>query len=113
MKMVERDHPEIPLSKQAKLLSLNRTSRYYKPVDKSEEEVRLKHRIDEIYTDHPAYGSRRITAVLHREGWDVNRKRVQRCMREMGIAGVCPGTNLSKQNIQHKISPYLLRSGQL
>ena len=107
--MIERDHPEIPLSKQAELLSLNRTSLYYKPVDKPEE-VRLKHRIDEIYTDHPAYGSRRMTAVLRREGWDVNRKRVQCCMREMEIAGVCSGPNLGKRNVQHQVYPYLLRN---
>lgn len=58
---------------------------YYKPVEPPDEEVRLRHRIDEIYTEQPAYGSRRITAVLRREGWDINRKLVQRCMRETGI----------------------------
>ena len=103
------DIPELPISQQAELLSLHRTSLYYKPVTPSEEEVRLRHRIDEIYTDRPVSGSRYITAILRREGWVINRKHVRRCMREMGIAGVCPGPNLSKRNQQHKVYPYLLR----
>jgi putative transposase len=59
--------------------------------------VALKHRIDAIYTQRPFYGSRRITAQLRREGEEVNRKAVQRHMREMGIAGICPGPNLSRR----------------
>lgn len=70
----------------------------------------LKHRIDEIYTECPFYGSRRITAQLRREGKYVNRKAVQRHMREMGIAGICPGPNLSKRGPAHYIYPYLLRN---
>jgi len=104
-----RDDKKVPLRTQARLLRLSRSSLYYKSVQPSDEEVRLKHRIDRIYTDYPFYGSRRITAELRAEGWIVNRKRVQRCMREMGIAGICPGPNLSKRNLQHKIYPYLLR----
>lgn len=108
--MVERESKDVPLRTQARILSLNRSSLYYKPAGPSEEEVRLKHRIDRLYTDHPVYGSRRIAQELGFEGWDVNRKRVQRCMREMGIAGICPGPNLSKRNLKHKIYPYLLRN---
>ena len=80
---------ELPIRTQAELLGLNRSSLYYKPVKPSAEEIALKHRIDEIYTDHPYYGSRRITAQLRREGFTVNRKAVQRHMREMGIQGIC------------------------
>ena len=58
------------------------------------EEVLLKHRIDELYTQWPFYGSRRITAQLHLEGVDVNRKAVQWHMREMGIEGIKSGQNL-------------------
>lgn len=92
------------------MLSLNRTGIYYKPAPPSEEEIAIKHRIDEIYTQYPFYGSRRITALLNRENIRVNRKRVQRLMREMGIAGICPGPNLSKRNTEHKVYPYLLRN---
>lgn len=94
---------------QAELLQLNRSSLYYKPRTPSDEELALKRRIDEIYTECPFYGSRRITAVLQREGHLVNRKAVQRHMHEMGIAGVCPGPNLSRRNQQHQVHPYLLR----
>jgi putative transposase len=107
--LVEREAAELPLSIQAELLSLSRASLYYQPVLPSADEVALKHRIDEIYTDSPFYGSRRIAAQLRREGKNVNRKAVQRHMREMGIAGICPGPNLSKRGEAHRIYPYLLR----
>jgi len=98
----------LTLATQADLLSLNRTGFYYQPAPPSAEEVALKHRIDEIYTAHPFYGSRKIAVVL-RPDFVVNRKAVQRHMREMGIAGIAPGPNLSKRNLAHKIYPYLLR----
>ena len=79
--MVERDERELALSVQAELLSLSRSSLYYQPVPPSAEEVALKHRIDEIYTAYPFYGSRRIAVQLQREGQLVNRKAVQRHMR--------------------------------
>lgn len=72
-------------------------------------EVAVKHRIDEIYTEYPFFGSRRITIQLRQEGMCINRKAVQRHMREMGIAGVAPGPNLSKRNQAHAVYPYLLR----
>jgi len=108
--LVERNNKEIPLTIQAALLSLNRTSIYYKPAPPSEEEIAIKHRIDEMYTQHPFYGSRRITVMLNRENIHINRKRVQRYMREMGIAGICPGPNLSKRNTEHRVYPYLLHN---
>jgi putative transposase len=74
----------------------------------SAEEVAIRHRIDEIYTQYPFYGSRRITVQLQGEEIAINRKAVQRHMREMGIAGICPGPNLSKRRIEHRIYPYLL-----
>lgn len=75
----------------------------------SPQEVALKHRIDEIYTERPYYGVRRITAQLRREGVVVNHKAVARHMHEMGLAGICPGPNLSKRVHQAGIYPYLLR----
>lgn len=67
---------ELTLTKQAELLSLNRTSVYYKKKEVGEEEIRIKHRIDEIYTKYPFYGSRKIKTQLKREGIRINRKRV-------------------------------------
>lgn len=106
---MERDERELPLSVQAELLSLSRSSLYYQPVLPSAAEVALKHRIDELYTAYPFYGSRRISAHLRREGLVINRKTIQRHMREMGIAGICPGPNLSRRNQEHQVYPYLLR----
>jgi putative transposase len=92
------------------LLDINRTSLYYKPVPPSLEEVRIKNRIDEIYTKYPFYGSRRISVELERTAKIiVNRKAVQRHMREMGIVAIYPGPNLSKRDLQHRLFPYLLR----
>lgn len=108
--MVERENRKVPLQRQAWILSVSRSSLYYKPTPPPEDEVRLKHQIDEIYTAHPAYGSRKILRLLRRDGWVINRKRVQRCMREMGIQAIHPGPNLSKRNLKHKIYPYLLRN---
>lgn len=65
--MLDWQSTELPLTVQADILSLNRSSLYYKPVPPSPEEIRIKHRIDEIYTQHPFLGSRRITAILNRE----------------------------------------------
>jgi len=71
--------------------------------------VQLKHRIDEIYTQLPYYGSRKIAAQLQREGMGINRKTVAGYMQEMGIAAVYPGPNLSKRNQKEGVYPYLLQ----
>lgn len=89
--MVDWDDKELPITAQAQLLGLNRSSLYYKPVDPSPEEVIIKHKIDEIYTKHPYFGSRRMTVFLNNDGLNINRKAIQRHMREMGIAGIFPG----------------------
>jgi putative transposase len=91
------------------LLSISRRSLYYSAVPPAPEEVAIKHRIDELYTAHPFYGSRKLTVLLEPEFAPINRKRVQRYMREMGIAGISPGPNLSKRALEHRIYPYLLR----
>jgi len=104
-KLVDFNEPEIPVIKQAELLSINRSSLYYHPVEISMEEIFLKHRIDEIYTGHPYYGSRKIAVILN-----VNRKRVQRLMREMGISAIHPGPNLSRRNHKQGVYPYLLNN---
>jgi putative transposase len=107
--LLEKENSDISFQEQCKLLSLNRTSLYYQPVEPSAKEIAIKRRIDEIYTDHPYYGSRRITVTLQKE-IAISRPTVQHYMREMAIAGVCPGPNLSKRNLEHQIYPYLLRN---
>ena len=81
--------------------------RLLKAVDKDESE--LLQLLDEKYTRHPFFGSRRMTQYLREQGYQVNRKRVQRLMQTLGLAGMSPGPNTSKAHPQHKIYPYLLR----
>jgi putative transposase len=107
--MLEPGHSQIPLKAQAELLEVSYSSLFYQPVPPSPHEVAIKHRIDQIYTAHPYYGSRRITVVLNRE-MPVSQPTVQRYMREMGIAGLAPGPKTSKPAPQHPIYPYLLRN---
>ncbi|AEJ40793.1 transposase IS3/IS911 family protein [Sulfobacillus acidophilus TPY] len=104
--LLDRGVDTLPLTTQAALLSLNRSSLYYRPVGPDAEEIALKHRIDDIDTDRPFYGSRRITAQLNHEGYTVNRKRVQRYMREMGVWGLAPGPQTSTRHPQHPVYPY-------
>jgi hypothetical protein len=87
---VERAQGELALSQQADLLSLSRSSLYYQPRLPSAQEVRLKHRIDEVYTQSPFYGARKIAAQLERDQMGINRKTVARYMQEMGIAAIYP-----------------------
>lgn len=86
--MIDWEDSDLTIKTQAELLNLNRSSLYYKPVAPSLKKLFMKHRIDEIYTKYPFYGSRRITITLNQEGVNINRKAVQRHMREMGIAGI-------------------------
>ncbi len=76
----------------------------------SEDELLLRRWIDEIYTKHAFYGSRKIAILLRKGGIPVGRKRVQTAMREMGIEGIYPGPNLSKRDLRHRVYPYLLRN---
>lgn len=94
---------------QCDLLSLNRSSLYYTPRPVEERELRIKCRIDEIYTAYPFYGIRKITAQLREEGQFINHKAVARHMHEMGLRAIYPGPNLSKRAQQHAVYPYLLR----
>lgn len=108
--MVDAADMQFTVSEQATLLGINRSSLYYKACLPDPLEIEIKHKIDEIYTERPFFGSRRMSAELERRHHlIVNRKAVQRHMREMGIAAVYPGPNLSRRALQHRIFPYLLR----
>lgn len=110
VKMIEKENKRLSISKQAELLTLNRTSLYYIPVPISEEELYIKRKIDELYTKHPDLGYRRMTVFLNRDfRIKMNRKRTRRYMREMGLHGFCPGPNLSKRLHGKYLYPYLLR----
>lgn len=108
--MIEPSHKQLSIVRQCELLTLSRAS-YYRNTDwagESEENLNFMTLIDEEYTRHPFYGSRKIRSYLRRLGHKVNRKRIQRLMRKMGIKSVAPSPNTSKPNLEHKIYPYLL-----
>jgi putative transposase len=107
--LVEADHPDLSIRRQCELLGLNRSSLYYEPIGEAPEALRLMRLIDEQYTACPFYGSRRMTEWLTRQGEEVNRKRVQRLMRTMGLEAIYPKPRLSAAGRGHKIYPYLLR----
>jgi putative transposase len=92
------------------LLGLSRSSLYYEPAEESSENLRLMRRIDEEYTAHPFYGSRKMTGWLVQQGEVVNRKRVQRLMRLMGLEAIYPKPRLSLGGRGHQVFPYLLRN---
>ena len=106
--MVDRTDP-LPVSRQCTLLELPRSTFYHIPKPVTDEELELMKLIDRCHMEHPYYGSRRIRDWLEDEGHRVNRKRVQRLMRTMGLAALYPKRNLSLANQAHKVYPYLLR----
>jgi putative transposase len=97
------------VSQQCELLGLSRSSYYYEPATETAENLALMALIDQEYTAHPFLGSRRLTTWLREEGHEVNRKRVQRLMRLMGLEAVYPKPRLSVRGVGHKVYPYLLR----
>ena len=105
---------ELPLSRQCELAEVPRATVYRRltaklPEDAAAEDLLLCRLIDEEYTNRPFYGSRRMVVFLRGAGHVVNRKRVQRLMRSMGLAGMAPGPNTSKAHPKHRVYPYLLR----
>ena len=104
-------HADLTQKRQCVLAGVSRTTVYAKrkPVVFVEVDEVLKRLIDEEYTRHPFYGSRKMVVHLFRCGHRVNRKRVQRLMRGMFLAGMAPGPNTSAVHPQHKVYPYLLR----
>jgi len=110
LKLIDKTDKSLPVVAQAELLNISRSSLYYAPRGPSTKEVRLKHRIDELYTQYPFYGSRRIHRQLQREGEVVGENTVAGYMRQMGIQAIYPGPNLSKRAKNANIYPYLLRN---
>jgi putative transposase len=91
------------------LLGLARSSFYYEPAGETPANLALMRLIDRQYTDRPFYGSRKMTTWLQGQGHEVNRKRVQRLMRLMGLEAIYPKPKLSIADQNHKVFPYLLR----
>jgi len=107
--LVDQDDSALPVVAQCRLLKVARSTLYYQPVPVSADDLAVMRRMDELYLGSPFYGSRRMAAVLRREGRAVNRKRVRRLMRLMGLRAIYQKPNTSRQHPEHKVYPYLLR----
>ena len=106
---LDRDHPQLSIRRQCAMLGLARSGVYRLPRPANDDDLALMRRIDELFTHWPFLGSRRMTAMLRAERRAINRKRVQRLMRLMGIAALGPKPRTTKPAPGHKIFPYLLR----
>jgi putative transposase len=106
--LVERENPALPIAQQCRLLAVARSSVYRRPAELSEEDRAMMALIDRQYLVRPYDGSRRMSAWLATRGHLVNRKRVQRLMRLMGLVAIYQRPNTSKAAAAHKVYPYLL-----
>ena len=102
---IEPAHGSLSIRRQCDVLGLARGSWYYEPVAETARNLRLMRRIDELYLKRPYLGSRRLADAL-----GVNRKRVQRLMRNMGLEAIYPKPRTTQRHPEHKIYPYLLRN---
>lgn len=113
--MIDTSHSTLSLSRQCRLLGISRSSWYYWPVtnddsEKATEDQILMTVIDRQYLEMPYLGSRRMAAVLRREGWSVGRKRVRRLMRLMGLQAIYRRPRTTIPHPEHRVYPYLLRN---
>jgi len=107
--MIQMEHA-LPITRRCALLDVARSTAYYKPAPPSEQDLTLMRLIDEIHLELPFFGSRRLVGELEDRGQPgVNRKRVQRLMREMGLSALYPKRRTSRPAEGHKIYSYLLR----
>lgn len=114
-RLIEPDPSQISVSRQCELFDFARPSYYYQPRPVSELNLELMRHIDEIYTDNPYFGVRKMTVCLQRLGHQINHKRVERLMRLMGLQAIYSKPNLSKpgSGAEQRIYPYLLRGRRI
>jgi putative transposase len=107
--LVDPADPALSIAAQCRLLKVARSTLYYRPVPVSADDLTLMRRMDELHLAYPFYGSRRLAAALRRDDWPVNRKRIKRLMRVMGLETIYQKPNTSQAHPEHKVYPYLLR----
>lgn len=105
---IDAEHPQLSIRRQCELLELERSTYYYQPATESPENLALMRTIDQTYLAHPYYGSRRLAVEL-----GVNRKRMQRLMRIMGLEALYPKPRTTRRCPQHRVFPYLLRNFEI
>ena len=107
---MEPSHSQLSIQRQCQLIDLHRSTYYFLPAGESVDNLAIMRLIDAKYLLHPFYGSRKLVPYLRENGFVVNRKRVQRLLRLMGLFPIYPKPNLSKPQKGHKVYPYLLRN---
>jgi len=108
--MIDPAHQNLSISRQCRLLNINRSTYYYKKRPIKPIDLKLMKLIDKQYLKTPTWGSRSMRNHLRRQGYKVNRKRVQRLMRLMGLEAIYPKRRTSRPHPDHKVYPYLLRN---
>lgn len=109
MTYVTKNHPRLSTIHQCRLLGLNRSGLYYQAVRPCREMITLMNEIRDIHETYPMYGYRKVYAVLRRQGWQVNRKRVERLWTEMGLCALYAKKRTTLQDKQGRRYPYLLK----
>ena len=107
--MINPNHPRLGITRQCRLVSISRSTFYHQGKGESPLNLKLMRLIDEQWLKRPFFGSRRMARHLGRQGYCVNRKRVRRLMRKMGLEAVYPRPRTSKPHPEHRVYPYLLR----
>jgi len=108
--MIDPAEKKLSLSRQCRMLGISRSSRYYKSRRIKSDDLKMMRLLDEQYLKTPSWGSRSMRNHLRRRGYKVNRKRVQRLMRLMGLEAIYPKPKTSRPHPGHKVYPYLLRN---
>ena len=107
--MIDREH-QLPIKRQAEVLSISRGTAYYKPRPVSDEDLTVMRKIDELHLNYPFAGSRMLRDLLRQQGSAVGRRHVGTLMKRMGIEAIYRKPNTSKPAPGHAIYPYLLRN---
>ena len=111
--MIKRDHPQLSISQQCKLVRLSRSAFYYTPLGVDADTLAMMKEIDRVFTKYPFLGSRQIATYLRREGVVIGRHRVRRLMAKMGLEAIYKRPRTSQPHPQHPVFPYLLRKMQI
>ncbi len=107
--LIKANDRDFTVKQQCELLGVSRSTYYYEMAPDDEFNLAMMREIDQIYTAHPFYGKRRMSAVLKSKGHEVGVDLARTLMRRMGIQAIYPKPNLSKAHPGHKVYPYLLR----
>ena len=107
--MIKRDHPDLSISQQCRLVQLSRSAFYYAPVGIAPDTLAMMKEIDRVFTKYPFFGARQIVAYLRRDGTAVGRHRVGRLMAKLGLEAIYKRPRTSQPHPQHPVYRYLLR----